>query len=584
MEHVIKRIKLDLYSPAVYETVRAQQGDNDSRVIEFELYDQGEPYAISPDISFRVEGIRGNRSSFISQNCGVRDHIVSFVLTNDILKYAGTIKAKLVMRNGTDTLSTTAFNIYVEKSYCDREHITDEDLSMMDTLLTDLADLNSLLSVHTADQTNPHKVTLAQLGSHTHTKSEITDFPTVFSGATSKSNGSNGFVPAPLAENASAGAYLSATGQWEVPVGTVYSAATTSANGLMSASDKSKLNEIAEKIGTLNEITAELSDLNAAAAELSNLNPSRRAVGSRYGDVPYIDDDGYMDIGKYLDWHSSDNAGTNDHNARQYLDGSVMYLSGAQLKLQPAANEYPLLLDGTANNGAYILFSNGVDNSSGLRQWAMGAGGGTGTWTRFGVYDSSVGLVDFYDASDKSHRCDSFVAHTNNYYSGNKDYKAVLTSVSPSTSTVTSMSMATSGSTNYLALNTGLGGFGVTIWTSDTKLKKNIEPAKTENTLDLIDQLNFIQFDWKDHEGHVPLGLSANELETVIPDAVFEVQTDTGLMNDEEKQNIKYDSLKNIDHSVMTVYALKAIQDLHRKNKALEKELENIKTVLKSNN
>ena len=62
-------------------------------------------------------------------------------------------------------------------------------------------------------------------------------------GATSSVAGKAGLVPAPASGNQSK--FLRGDGTWQTPTNTTYSVATTSANGLMSSSDKSKLDGIA---------------------------------------------------------------------------------------------------------------------------------------------------------------------------------------------------------------------------------------------------------------------------------------------------------------------------------------------------
>lgn len=62
-------------------------------------------------------------------------------------------------------------------------------------------------------------------------------------GATASSNGATGLVPAPSSANATK--FLRGDGTWATPTDTTYSAATQSAAGLMSASDKKKLDGIA---------------------------------------------------------------------------------------------------------------------------------------------------------------------------------------------------------------------------------------------------------------------------------------------------------------------------------------------------
>lgn len=66
-----------------------------------------------------------------------------------------------------------------------------------------------------------------------------------FKAASSSTAGGSGLVPAPAA--GAANRYLRSDGTWSVPpdTNTTYGVATTSANGLMSSSDKSKLNGIA---------------------------------------------------------------------------------------------------------------------------------------------------------------------------------------------------------------------------------------------------------------------------------------------------------------------------------------------------
>lgn len=68
--------------------------------------------------------------------------------------------------------------------------------------------------------------------------------PVVMKGATSSAAGTAGYVPAPAA--GAQGKYLRADGTWQTPPNTTYSVATQSANGLMSAADKKKLDGVTE--------------------------------------------------------------------------------------------------------------------------------------------------------------------------------------------------------------------------------------------------------------------------------------------------------------------------------------------------
>lgn len=131
--------------------------------------------------------------------------------------------------------------------------------------------------------------------SHTHTKSQITDFPTsmpanggnsstvnghivnsnvpanakftdtntwiAFKGATTSAAGIAGYAPAPAA--GAANRYLRSDGTWSVPpdTNTTYPAATQSAQGLMSAADKKKLDGIASGANAYSLPTASASTL-----------------------------------------------------------------------------------------------------------------------------------------------------------------------------------------------------------------------------------------------------------------------------------------------------------------------------------
>ena len=68
---------------------------------------------------------------------------------------------------------------------------------------------------------------------------------TAMVGATSSANGSVGYVNAVPPKDGYNTKYLRADGTWQVPPNTTYSAATQSANGLMSSTDKTKLDGIA---------------------------------------------------------------------------------------------------------------------------------------------------------------------------------------------------------------------------------------------------------------------------------------------------------------------------------------------------
>lgn len=97
----------------------------------------------------------------------------------------------------------------------------------------------------TQDSSDGHKITLTP-SSGTATTITIPDNNTTYSNmtaATASAAGKAGLVPAPAAGKQAS--FLRGDGTWVVPTNTTYSAATTSAAGLMSAADKTKLDGIA---------------------------------------------------------------------------------------------------------------------------------------------------------------------------------------------------------------------------------------------------------------------------------------------------------------------------------------------------
>lgn len=49
-------------------------------------------------------------------------------------------------------------------------------------------------------------------------------------------------------------------------------------------------------------------------------------AGKGWGDIPYIDEDGVMEVGKYLDFHEEDNASSTDYDARITCDGGIIII------------------------------------------------------------------------------------------------------------------------------------------------------------------------------------------------------------------------------------------------------------------
>ena len=109
---------------------------------------------------------------------------------------------------------------------------------------------------YTAKSSGLYKITVDSSGHvstvSTVTKSDITSLgipssDTTYNdmtGATASANGTHGLVPAP-AKGDNSNKYLKADGTWSIPPNTTYNVASTTAKGLMSSADKSKLDGIA---------------------------------------------------------------------------------------------------------------------------------------------------------------------------------------------------------------------------------------------------------------------------------------------------------------------------------------------------
>lgn len=156
MNNVIKRIEIDLYSPTSYEVIKAQQGDNKSRIIEFVLYNQGNPYTISDNIHIMLEGHRGDNSSFPPKECAVKNNIITVILDSDILCESGIAEAKIVMYDisNDSILSTIPFKVHVQKNPCDKNKLESEKHSVIDWLILNFEKMKITMTNVVSDLAN----------------------------------------------------------------------------------------------------------------------------------------------------------------------------------------------------------------------------------------------------------------------------------------------------------------------------------------------------------------------------------------------------------------------------------------------
>lgn len=150
MNNILTQVKIDLYSSTSYEVIKAQQGDKNSRIIDFILYNQGEPYELSDNVFFRFVGHRGDGSSFskTEAECITRNgNHVSVTLPEDVLSYDGIIEAKLVMyetsgKSERTVLSTIPFKISCIKNPCNENNLSDGELSIVTDLVFQMAEFS----------------------------------------------------------------------------------------------------------------------------------------------------------------------------------------------------------------------------------------------------------------------------------------------------------------------------------------------------------------------------------------------------------------------------------------------------------
>ena len=113
---------------------------------------------------------------------------------------------------------------------------------------------------------------------------------------------------------------------------------------------------------------------------------------------------------------------------------------------------------------------------------------------------------------------------------------------------------------NKLYVQGNITASGV-VTASDFRLKKDI--VSLENSLDKILKLNPVTFRWKNNDTKNNIGLIAQEVEDIIPDAVNE--------NNE---------IKGIQYNAITAMLVKSVQELKSENQSLKDENQDLKKKL----
>ena len=110
------------------------------------------------------------------------------------------------------------------------------------------------------------------------------------------------------------------------------------------------------------------------------------------------------------------------------------------------------------------------------------------------------------------------------------------------------------GGNNAVVWWNQIGSGSVKYWidkASDRRLKENIAPT-TVNAIDTINKLDMVEFDFIKDKKHEEVGLIAQEVEDIIPQAIS---------RDPESE----DSYLHIDYTAFVPYLIKAIQELNHK-------------------
>lgn len=153
MENIVTRISIDLQSPAVYEVVKAQQNDTNSRIIEVILTNNGKQYPLNEVSTIKFGGHRSDGSSF-EQDCIYTDDLITIVLKEDVLGLHGLHEGRITLYDSTNNqiLSTPTIKISVQKDPCfDKENITEIPRNKIDETILEIGAYEEKLNQHIAD-------------------------------------------------------------------------------------------------------------------------------------------------------------------------------------------------------------------------------------------------------------------------------------------------------------------------------------------------------------------------------------------------------------------------------------------------
>lgn len=225
------------------------------------------PYAKVDDVntalSAKVDKVNGKQLStndftaaYKSKLDNIEDKANSYILPVASASALGGIKVGTNLSiNSNGVLSSTNTTYGAATNTADGL-MSKEDKSKLDGIATNANNYTHPTSKAGALASGLYKVTTDEYGHVTAAtaaaKADITALGipaqdttyAAMKGATSSANGTTGLVPVPAAGKQAS--FLRGDGTWAVPTNTTYNVATTSADGLMSKADKSKLDNMEE--------------------------------------------------------------------------------------------------------------------------------------------------------------------------------------------------------------------------------------------------------------------------------------------------------------------------------------------------
>lgn len=244
------------------------------------------------------------------------------------------------------------------------------------------------------------------------------------------------------------------------------------------------------------------------------------------------------------------------YTSQAYFDDSELNMFcplsilGNSVKFYAGDNDFVGQIFGSSNLRLYIGHDQGNELHFGVRN-------------SDGNYTSQIGI---------NNEATQFYSYVRNRY-GNQFGIFIGSDMSYNgISAIFSMTLSSNTSGYYIHCNTNAGAYGITIWASDGRLKKNIKETDV-NAIDIIKQIKHRQFDWKENNQHEKIGYIAQELEEINEDLVRKVP-----QYDEDNKTV-LDYRYQVDDERLIPYMTKAIQELTERVEHLESIIAGINKV-----